>query len=272
MMWINCNRPKRFDTNNRRKLVRDGLCDYIRTLGFEDVMKKGGISTGGGAALLALSLALAPAIAATTQQKAPKKKEAPGLVAGFTPAVADPRLAAMFGSRTASAAPPNFRFTPSTAEKGSKAVKVAVRARATTTAEARRTSGDAAPLGALTPTAYNLGVAVGWRRFALSGDVAKVDGGLLPVGREAAEVGLSYSGRKFTGRVQVGAERADRSAPRIIAQDESYSLDVGGSYSIARNLDVTGGVRYRIDRDRLQPVDDQRRDSQAVYIGTAFRF
>jgi hypothetical protein len=113
---------------------------------------------------------------------------------------------------------------------------------------------------------------VGWRQFALSGDVAKVDGGLLPVSREAAEVGLSYSGKKFTGRVQVGAERADRSQPRILESDESYSLDVGGSYSIARNLDVTGGVRYKIERDRLQPLDDQRRDSQAVYIGTAFRF
>jgi hypothetical protein len=239
-------------------------------LGFEDVMRKGGFSTSGGAALLALSLALAPAIAATTQQKAARKNGGPTLVAGFTPAVADPRLAAMFGGRTAT--PPNFRFTPSTAENGSKAVKVAVRARATTPAEARRASGDAGALGALTPTAYNLGVAVGWRRFALSGDVAKVDGGLLPVGREAAEVGLSYSLKKFTGRVQVGAERADRSQPRILAQDESYSLDVGGSYSIARNLDVTGGVRYKIERDRLEPLDDERRDSQAVYIGTAFRF
>jgi hypothetical protein len=44
------------------------------------------------------------------------------------------------------------------------------------------------------------------------------------------------------------------------------------SYQIARNLDVTGGVRYKIQRDRLEPLADQRRDSQAVYVGTAFRF
>jgi hypothetical protein len=41
---------------------------------------------------------------------------------------------------------------------------------------------------------------------------------------------------------------------------------------LTRNLDVTGGVRYKIQEDRLQPLADNRRDSQAVYIGTAFRF
>ena len=31
-------------------------------------------------------------------------------------------------------------------------------------------------------------------------------------------------------------------------------------------------ARYRIERDRLAPLNDDRRDSQAVYVGTAFRF
>jgi hypothetical protein len=35
---------------------------------------------------------------------------------------------------------------------------------------------------------------------------------------------------------------------------------------------VTAGVRYRSDRERFVKVDDDRRDSQAVYLGTAFRF
>ena len=226
----------------------------------------------GGAALIALSLMLAPAFAASSPQK-PKKKPGTSLVAGgFTPAVADPRLAAAFASRGFDTG--TFRFTPSSpSQNGNKSVKVAVRARASTTAEAIRASGDSSPaLTGLTPTAYNLGVAVGWKRFALSGDVAKVDGGLLPIGREAAGVGISYAGNKFTGRVRVGAERGDRTQPRALVEDSSYSLDVGGSYSIARNLAVTGGVRYKIQHDRLQPLADERRDSQAVYIGTAFRF
>ena len=51
------------------------------------------------------------------------------------------------------------------------------------------------------------------------------------------------------------------------------SLDVGGAFSIARNIDLTGGVRYRIAEDRIAPIArDERRDSQAVYVGTAFRF
>ena len=84
---------------------------------------------------------------------------------------------------------------------------------------------------------------------------------------------MSYRAtRRLTGRVAVGAERAE-GAQRMIAPDQTYSLDVGGAYSIARNIDVTAGARYRIQRDRLDPIArDDRRDSQAVYVGTAFRF
>ena len=234
-------------------------------------MMQGGKAMVGGTALLALSLVLAPAFAASLQPKAKKKPSAPTLaVGGFTPAVADPRLAALFANRGLSGG--SFHFTPSATPNGSKAVKVAVRARAATTAAAMRGGSESAAVAGLTPTAYNLGVAVGWKQFALSGDVAKVDSGLLPGGREAAEVGLSYAGKRFTGRLQVGAERSDGRQPRILPQESSYSVDLGGSYSIARNVDLTGGVRYRIQHDRLERLDDQRRDSQAVYIGTAFRF
>jgi len=84
---------------------------------------------------------------------------------------------------------------------------------------------------------------------------------------------VSYrANRRVTGRVAVAAERAEGNQ-RIVAEDEAYSLDVGGAFSIARNVDVTAGARYRISRDRLEPIaGDQRRDSQAVYLGTAFRF
>jgi len=49
-------------------------------------------------------------------------------------------------------------------------------------------------------------------------------------------------------------------------------VDVGGSYSLSRHLDLTGGVRYQVDRQHLSPIQDERRDSQAIYIGTAFKF
>jgi hypothetical protein len=237
------------------------------------VTKLAGIGAIGGAALTALALLLTPAIAASTQQQKIKKvRPAPSFRSAglFTPAVADPKLAAEFERRGIRA--DRFRFTPSAASPDkSKAVRVAVRARAATPNETVRGEASALPVTAITPAAYNLGLSVGWKSFALSGDVAKVQGGTLPGASESAEVGVAYVGKKFTGRLQVGANRT-AGAQRIVETDQSYSLDVGGSYSIARNLDVTGGVRYKIQRDRLQPLEDERRDSQAVYVGTAFRF
>ena len=52
----------------------------------------------------------------------------------------------------------------------------------------------------------------------------------------------------------------------------SYSVDLSSSYSLTRNLDVTAGMRYRSERERIAQIDDARRDSQSVYLGTAFHF
>jgi hypothetical protein len=237
-------------------------------------MKRGAIAGMGGASLVAMALVLAPALAAPSRDSAREVRSAPslsGVVSSFTPAVADPRLAAEFARRGFSAG--SFRFTPSAASPDkSKAVRVAVRARGANSGDATRTVGvQSGSVAAITPTAYNLGVAVGWKRFAMSGDFARTENGVVPGARRGAELGVSYEGRKFGGGVKVAAERAE-GAQRLVNADSSYLLDVGGSYSIARNVDLTGGVRYKIQRDRLQPLVDERRDSQAVYIGTAFRF
>jgi hypothetical protein len=240
-----------------------------------DVKNRAAIAGAGGVALAALALMLAPAMAAT-QQKPKRNTNAPSisLVSGtFTPALADPRLAAEFGRRGLQIG--TFHFTPSTTTNfKSKSVRVAIRARAATTAEAIRTAdSSASPITAITPTAYNLGVAVGWRRFAISGDVATVQGGALPGRREAAEVGVSYSATpRITGRLELGADRADPAQAKVLPTDSSYSIGVGGSFRLTRNLDLTGGLRYKVQRDRIQTLTDERRDSQAVYVGTAFRF
>jgi len=192
----------------------------------------------------------------------------------FTPAVSDPRLAAALARRGTGLAT-DFRFTPASATERSRRVQVAVRARAISMADAQRSAGptSASPVTAITPSSYNLGVSVGWRRFAISGDVGQADGGLIAGTRESAQVGMSYRAtRRITGRVAVAAERAE-GAQRIVAEDQAVSLDVGGAFSIARNFDVTAGARYRIARDRIEPLTrDDRRDSQSVYVGTAFRF
>jgi hypothetical protein len=129
-----------------------------------------------------------------------------------------------------------------------------------------------APSLGVNPVAYNLGVGVGWKRFAVSGDVARIDSGAAPGGRESVDLGISYNASKWSTRVQLGAEKPMGDTPRSITGGESVSLDVGGSYRLTRRLDVTAGVRYKTERDRLSAPTDTIRDSQAVYIGTAFRF
>jgi hypothetical protein len=226
-----------------------------------------------GVALIGSALAIAPVFAASVT---PEKRStprvsltAPGSLGSFTPAAADPRLAASF-ARGGLTGGSDFRFTPANSPGSRRAVTVAIRARATTREEAERTA-SITPT-AITPTAYNLGVSVGWKRFALSGDVAKIDTGILPGSREAADVAVSYSGHKWSTRLKVAADRATGDQPRLIGNDEAYSVDLGGSYALTRNLEVTGGMRYRLQRDRLAQVTDDRRDAQAVYIGTAFKF
>ena len=198
-------------------------------------MRIAGRAIGGGlASLAALGLLLSPAWAASDllRKKPRNARTLPSALSGFrsfTPAVSDPRLAAAFARRSGSRA--EFSFTPAGRPGDRRAVRVAIRARATTPVAAMRAptaSASAADVTALAPTSYNLGVAVGWKRFAISGDVATVGTGLAPGGREAAEVGISYNLKDFTGRVQVGADRVDARTPRAIANDENYSLDVGG--------------------------------------------
>jgi hypothetical protein len=225
----------------------------------------------------AAGLVLSPAIAASASGQ--NQKRAPTVAvsfdSSFTPANADPRLAAALGDRSLSLS--DFKFTPSAAKSRPSQLRVAIRARAGSPAAIRR--GDASAVtsasavSALTPASYNLGVALGWRRFAVSGDVAKVSSPDPAVGRrESAIVGVSYSLNRFTGRVAVAADRADSRPIPALHKGDNVSLDVGGSYSLSRRIALTGGVRYEVDRDRMSALKDERRDSQAVYVGTAFKF
>jgi hypothetical protein len=228
-------------------------------------------------AICAAGAFVAPALQAQEGNRVERgyaKRAATGLRSGmgtFTPAAADPKLAAILARSGLPEA--GFRFTPSESRRGGRAVTVAVRARSTRTAAiASRSDVIAATPVSLAPIAYNLGVSVGWKRFAVAGDVTRVELPAQPGSTERANLGVSYSGSRVTGRVQAAAERPLANTPVLIGDKPSYSIDVGGSYSLTRNLDVTAGVRYKSEQDRLPKMTDNRRDSQAVYVGTAFRF
>jgi len=216
---------------------------------------------------------LSPAFGASSSSKRPPAVSLSfDPISSFTPANADPKLAAALAGRGLSLH--DFKFTPAPAKGRPSQVRVAIRAHAASPDETRLADAAApAATVALAPTTYNLGVAVGWRRFAVAGDVAKVkEADSALGGRESAIIGVSYSLKKFTGRVAVGAERAtDHPLPGMRKGDNGW-VDLGGSYSLSRRFALTGGVRYQIERDRMSALQDERRDSQAVYIGTAFKF
>ena len=87
--------------------------------------------TGGKAAvvLAAAALVMTPAIglAAAAKQRPPAISLSFDKISTFTPASADPRLAAMFAGRSPSIA--DFKFTPAAAKGRPSQVRVAVRAR-----------------------------------------------------------------------------------------------------------------------------------------------
>lgn len=229
----------------------------------------------GGAALAVAAVAV-PAIGAPSDLtpkvlKRPVALSARGGIGSFTPAAADPKVAALFARGGLPSS--GFRFTPaSTAKPGSQAVTVAVRAVTSQKTETVRVTAAPAAL-TITPVAYNLGMSVGWRRFALSGDVARVDMAGMPGSREKMDVGVSYNAPKWSGRLQVGEDRPIDAVSANLTGGRALNFDLGGSYSLTRNLDVTAGVRYKAEqRDRLQLIDDGRRDSQAVYLGTVIKF
>ena len=230
---------------------------------------------GGAAALATLLLVSASPGDARTLRHVVRLAKAPPVApsgfGAFTPSAADPRLAAIFarsGLGTPNFSAGAFRFTPS-GQPTRRAVTVAMRARSVGRTDAAH---NAVPTTTLASSAYSLGMSVGWRRFALSGDVTKSDGGLLPDSRESADVGFSFMGKRWSTKLDVAADRATGDRPAMVGADQSWSVGLGGSYSLTRNIDVIGGLRYKAQHDELKSLMDDRRDSQAVYLGTTFRF
>ena len=225
------------------------------------------------AAAAAAGLVLSPAFATT----AAKKRPAPVAlsfdpVSSFTPANADPKLAAALSGKSLPLT--DFKFTPAAAKNRPSQVRVAIRARSLAPSGVTQASASTSAISQLTPTGYNLGVAVGWKRFAVAGDIAQAKNADKAIGgREAAILGVSYSlSNKLSTRVAVGAERTSGNPLPALRRGDNVSLDAGASYSLSRRIALTGGVRYNIERERLSALQDQRHDSQAVYVGTAFKF
>ena len=219
-----------------------------------------------------LSLALPPALAAMTRADSVRQLSISETLLGeFTPAAGDPRLIARY-AKVSEAARRNFSFTPAVTDESRKnrAITVVIRARDDASSAARTSAlakGRTAPV-AIAPVAYDLGASVGFEKFVTPQLPRGTAHRNQPVARapEQAERKSRFATRMIN-RTSDPAGATDR----VTAPGETQSVDVVSSYRITRNLDVTAGVRYRAD-DRLEPLTDARRDSQAVYVGTQFRF
>jgi len=247
-------------------------------------MSKKGSHLGWLAAGIAVSgLAMTPALARVLSNgEEGVSLQSLGSIGSFTTAGADPELAAKFELK-ALRGNTKFKFTPTGAASAKdRAVTVVVRqpdnAQALTIREA--VSGAQPGAGILTtaqitPTSYSLGSAKGLKSFAIP--VKKLGDNLpdlseIGVGQLALDKDTKKKKSRFSPRMSLDAKTPVEASPRALsASEKDYSIDVGGSFSLTRNLDVTAGVRYN-ERDRMAPLTDSRQDSQAVYVGTQFRF
>lgn len=204
----------------------------------------------------------------------------------FTPAGADPelaeRVAAIMGEDT-------LRFTPASkaSAKRDRTVNFAVRvddatARSLSSRKPLESLGTTSATGgilAVAPTRYNLGIARGYQSFAQparSVSAAVVAEGLSDINMpDLAKFDMKQDDGKpsrFQSRIALEQDDLAGSAPRTLEGTGTQRVDLGGSYRLSRNLDVTAGVRIRQDRDRLGPLTDGIEDDQAVYVGTQIRF
>lgn len=204
----------------------------------------------------------------------------------FTPAGADPELAQKVAEIVGEDA---LRFTPASkpAPQRDRTINFAVRVNE---AAARTLVGrgglDSLGKGStvegvlpVAPTRYNLGIARGYQSFAQptrSVSAAAVAEGLKDISMPDLS---KFDGQaddkkdsRFQSRIALEQEGRTGSAPRTLEGAGTQRVDLGGSYRLSRNLDVTAGVRISQDRDRLGPLTDGMEDEQAVYVGTQIRF
>src|SRR3990167_10478529 len=227
-----------------------------------------------------VGLALSPTVTSAFSSgfdMAPVSLAARGGIGSFTPASVDERLASQITVRALKNGK-LFRFTPTgTDTRPTRSVTVAVRVDALNSSNfaVRTAMADTAQPGAspvrIAPMAFNLGMARGYASFASPAaapsplhDLQRIE---MPDLAKFKASGPASTPGRFAPRIEAeGRDQVGR-APRTLEGQGDYQLDLGGSYRLTKNLNVTAGVRYSPERDRLRPLTDGKQDNQAVYVG-----
>jgi hypothetical protein len=200
----------------------------------------------------------------------------------FTPASVDPKLARFVAERATGTAR-MMRFTPAgVAGRGKRSLTVAVRvgdesAQAIQVRSAIATAHDqmgGASGVRIVSARYNLGLARGYQSFAQPAVLSKkLSDAAIPDLSSFKPAPLQAEQSRLVSRVELAREEKPGVTPRTREALGEQSLDVATSYRLTRNLDVSAGVRYSQDRDRIAPAAEPTpQDSQAFYVGTQFRF
>ncbi len=211
-------------------------------------------------------------------------------ISNFTPAGVDSKLAAKFkrqslADNSSSAVKNRFPFTPAGAEQGVRhTMTIAARTDSLLSSKAISTRGMIAMLdpGLATPVNLNksdfhLTAARGWKDFKLS------DSGKLAVKAPVTNISVAAGTFRIDGNeavkksrfktdVKLDTARQAAPSPRGNAAAGEYKFGLESSFSLSRRIDLTAGVTYNSERDRIAPRADDRKDSEAVYVGTKIRF
>lgn len=222
-------------------------------------------------------LALPSAVLAFTADFS--KTEAPPPIPAEAGPQPGPRLSSALAIRSL-AKGQLFPFTPAgNANPAERSVTVAVRvdpaAARAITVRGRAPAVQDSEAGRLriASTGFSLGISRGYRNFAQ--DIAQAAPRIAAETPDLQQYSLAPSRKsdtsRFSPRISLEERAATGRAPRTFAGDAG-EVDLGGAYRVTDNLNVTAGVRYWQERERLTPLTDGKQDSQAVYVGTQFRF
>jgi hypothetical protein len=224
---------------------------------------------------LLLSPVVVPAVAAQMLSRAGKLSIS-DWSSRFTPAGVDSRLAEQMRSNAMRQT--SFPFTPAGLDsRASNTLTVAVRADASNavnvrSALAQMEAGSGSTLR-LNNSSYQLTAARGWQAFDLPKaviDQPRLDD-IVGKGSFRLDDGAKKKPSRFSTDVKFDTPQAAAPSPRGNAAAGDYRVNVGGSFRVAKGVDVTAGVRYSRDVDRVDPVATQA-DNEAVYVGTKIKF
>ncbi|WEK45338.1 MAG: hypothetical protein P0Y56_09845 [Candidatus Andeanibacterium colombiense] len=202
----------------------------------------------------------------------------------FTPASIDPKLARLLAERSGISGP-QMRFTPAGGtSRAGRTITVAVRVDEGSSRLIAPHQDFAAADGAqtglaalrLAPARYSLGTQRGYAGFAAPRalEITKPlsDAAIPDLSAFQPSPGAKDKPSRFNARIALEEQPKLGRDARSRESLGTQTVDVGGAFSITRNFDLTAGVRYSQDRDRLAPLTNGKQDSQAVYVGTQFSF